>query len=125
MAAGPKSDLIVFQLKTITTNAYGQHIGTWGAGFTAWAEVRRGSTQSCTFVIWYRGDLTPTQIANMPATHRILFEGQIFLITNALPDRKRSEIVIDSDFSALVESTDLLSTEREYVEGLAVVRPPE
>lgn len=125
MAAGPKSDLVVFEVKTITVNAEGQSIGVWATAFEAWAEVQRQSTQSCRFVIWYRGSLTPEQIANMPATHRLIFEGKLYNITNALPDRKRSEITIDSDFSALVEATHLLSTVKEYVNGLPVVRPPE
>lgn len=125
MAAGPKSDLVVFQKQTFATNAFGQNIGTWGTGFDAWAEVQRQSQQNCRFIIWYRLDLTPAEIANMPKTHRIVFEGKLFNITNALADRKRKELTIDSDFSALVEATDLLSTAREYVDSIAVVRPPE
>lgn len=121
--AGRLTDLLVFQLKTITVNGQGQSSPAWGVGFNEWGEAQRQSEQNCRFIIRHR--LTTTGERISAENSRIVYDDSIWTITNSVPDRQRTMLIIDSDFSALLEATHMLSTEREYVEGIPIVRPPE
>lgn len=116
--AGRLTDRLVFELRILTLNAVGQYVESWGPGFTEWGEAQRQSEQNCRFIIRWRDGITP-------ATYRILYFDSIWTINNAVPDRKRTILIIDSDFSQLIEVTHMRSTDREYIEGLPIVRPPE
>jgi hypothetical protein len=122
MRAGNLSALVVFEARTITVTD-GQSAITWVTDFSEWAEAQRDSEQNCRFLIRYRRTSTDAEIS--AATHRILWDGCIWTITDSVHDRKRSMLTILSDFSALVEVTHLQSTEREYIDGIPIVRPPE
>lgn len=116
MQSGHLSDKIVFEAKVFTTNAAGQDVVSWVAGFEAWSEVERNSETNGRFIIRYRSDVTP-------ASHRIIWDGAIWDITSAVHDRKRTQLTIDCDFSMMQEATHLHSHEREFIEGLPLLRP--
>ncbi len=121
MNAGRRQDLIQFEKKILTANAGGQFVTTWSTteaqgSFEEWAEAIRHSETSARFTIPFRDGITP-------ASHRILWDGAIWTITNAVHDAKRVDLAIDSDFSALIPATTLASTNKEYVDGLPVLRP--
>jgi head-tail adaptor len=118
MNAGRLSDRITIQRRILTIQPNGQTAETWGDD-TRWsAEVERLSEQTCRFTVRYRPDLTP-------ATHRIICFGAIWTITDAVSDRRKSETVITSDFDQLLEATHMLTTEKEFIPGLPLVRPPD
>lgn len=123
LAAGRLKDLLVFEYKTITLNANGQQVPSWGTGFDEWGEAQRQSEQNCRFIIRYRETASGDRIT--AANSRIIYDGSIWTITNSVPDHKRSMLIIDSDFSQLVEVTHMQSTEREYIDGVPLIRPPE
>lgn len=121
LAAGRLTDLLRFELKTITTNANGQKVSTWGVGFDEWGEAQRQSEQNCRFVIRYR-DISPR---TWPDSYRILMFGAIWTIASAVPDIRRTMLIIDCDFSAKLEVTHMASVTREYIDGLPIVATPE
>lgn len=116
--AGRLRDLVPFELKTWTVNANGQNVGTWDTGFSEWCEVRRQSEQSCQFIMRFREGISP-------ATHRALFFDSIWTIVNVVPDIRRTMLIIDCDFSSLIEVTHMQSTTKEFIEGLPTVARPE
>lgn len=119
--AGRLRDLIQFQERSVTTNPHEQEVISWADAFQEFSEVQRQSEQVCRFTIRYR-DVSPKK---WPADYRILFFDSIWTITSAVPDIPRTMLIIDSDFSSLVEATHLQSTEREHIDGVPLVRPPE
>ena len=128
MKAGNLSDKIVFEARTLTTNAHGQEVETWSSlpalgGFEDMAEVERRGELSCNFIIRYRTARDGSAIT--PASHRILFEGYVWPIVNIVHDRRYSQYTIECDGASLIEITHLQSTEREYIIGMPVVAPPE
>lgn len=114
MRAGDFDAYIQVQPKVYRTNDQDQVAESWGASFSLWADAQRSSEQNARFVIWHRDDIRP-------GTHRILYFGCYWTITNAIPDKRNVVLIIDSDFSAKHEITDLQSTEREYIDGLPIV----
>lgn len=118
MQAGRLSDLVQFQKRVITELANGGKSMTWADDFKEFVEANRTSETNCLFTMRYRSDITP-------ASHRLIFDGTIWEITSATHDLRRSMLTIDSDFSMLVEVTTLQSTEREFIEGLPLIRPTE
>lgn len=117
MMAGRLSDLLVFEARTVTV-VNEQNVISWTTGFTIKGEAQRSSETLARFIIRYRPGIGPD-------THRIIWDGAIFNITSAVHNRKRTMLTIDCDFSMMVEVTHLQSTEREYIDGLPVVRPTE
>jgi len=113
---GRLSDRLVFEKRTLTLNAAGQTTITWTTGFTVWGEAQRQSEQNCRFIIRYKSGIGPD-------TYRILFFNAIWTITSAVPDHKKTMLTIESDFSALIEATHMLSTKKEFIDGLPTVRP--
>lgn len=109
-------DRPVFWRRVITYNG-DQPAISYTEDFTAWADARRLTETSARFFIRYRAGIGPD-------THRIVWDGAIWTITSAPHDKKKMMITIDSDLSQLVEVTHMLSTEREFIEGMPVVRPP-
>lgn len=123
MRAGLLRDIVVFQVKTLTTNAHGQQVVSWGGDFEAWAQVQRQSEQACRFIVRYFRTTTNAEVS--ASTHRLLWDGCIWSITNSVHDERRTMLTIDSDASALIETTHMQSVTTEYIDGLPVVRPPE
>lgn len=119
--AGRLDTLVPFQVRVLTANAQEQQATSWEDSFSEWAEVQRQSEQSCRLIIRYK-DVSPKK---WPSDYRFLLFDSIWTITSAVPDTRRTMLIVDSDFSQLVEVTHLQSTEREYIDGLPVVRPPE
>jgi head-tail adaptor len=115
MQAGRLSDLLVFQAKTRTTLNEIVTI-TWSGAFQEWGEAERLNEQACRFTIRYRSGITPD-------SHRILFFGAYWTITSVVQDRRHTALLIDCDFSDLIEVTHMQSEVREYIDGLPVLRP--
>ena len=116
MRAGALSDRITFQRRTVATDSQDRMTITWADEFSVWADVQRVSETRCRFFVRYRSGITPED-------YRIISDGKIWTITDSVRNRKRTMLTIDSDKSALVEATHLQSTEREYVQTTADVRP--
>lgn len=114
--AGRLQHKVLFQRRVLTPVGDQQDIG-WEDAFTANAEATRRSEQNAQFIIRYRAGIGPD-------THRAIYWGAIWTITDAVSDHRNTFLTIDSDFSALIEATHLQSTEREFISGLPVVRPP-
>lgn len=114
--AGNLSDLVTFEARSLTQNAAGQMVATWGTGFSAWCEVTRHSEINARFATHYRPGVTPV-------SHRMIWDGAIWNIHSVVHDRKRSMLTIESDFSEMLEVTHLQSTNREFIDGLQVLRP--
>jgi head-tail adaptor len=112
--AGLLSDLIQLQAKVRTANADGQQAITWGARIDVWAEAIRNSETSIRFTIHYLDGITSD-------SHRVIFEGSYWTITNAINDQRRTMTIIDCDFSEKLEVTHLQSTTREFIDGLSDV----
>jgi hypothetical protein len=121
MKGGLLSDLVTFE-KPVVTEPGGYRTVTWTEDFRDWAEVQWSSELVCRFIVRYRADIYG-QDDRTPASHRIIWNGKIWSITNAVADRKRTQLTIDSDGSRLVETTDLESESTEYVDGVPVLRP--
>ncbi len=116
MKAGRMSERILFQVRTVTIVNEQAVITFPPEANYKWADVERTTEQNARFTVRYRSDVTPT-------SHRIVWEGCVWNITNAVHDRKKTMTVIESDFSALVEVTHLQSTETEYIDGIPVLHP--
>ena len=117
MRAGRLSDLVTFEARILTLNAAGQYEESWQAEARKIpADPEQFSETTCRFTIRYRRDVSPK-------SHRIIWNGKIWTITNAVHDRKRIDLIIDCDFSDHVEVTHLQSTQREYISTLPVIRP--
>lgn len=115
--AGDRNELLTFQLQTFTENDEGQVTGTWRNSFEEWADAERTSETNARFLIDYRDGLSPK-------THRIIFDGAYWEIRNVVHDRNRRSTLIESDFSMMVEVTNLDSdAEREFIVGLPVIHP--
>src|SRR5262245_43400582 len=114
MNVGRRSDLITFELRTLTVNEQ-QHVESWSFAFKQWAEAIRQSETVARFTIPYKADIRPN-------THRIVWESSVWNITNEVHDQKRTVTIIDCDFSMMIEATHLDSTEREFVTDLPLVR---
>jgi hypothetical protein len=121
MNAGKLRDWLVFERRVVTdlNNGGGSRIN-WvnDIDFSTWGSAERTTEQNARFIRRYREGIGPS-------TYRIIWGGAIWLITSAVHDDRRTMLTIDSDFSALVEVTTILSTEREYIEGIPTVRPSE
>ena len=118
MRAGRLSDRLLFQKKVLTLVG-GQYVESWpdDLSFTLYGEAQRQSETNCSFIIRYRPNIRPD-------THRILFFGAIWNISDVIPDRKHTQLTITSDFSSMIEVTHLQSTTREFIDGLPLVEPP-
>lgn len=117
MNAGRLSDRIRFDIRIVEV-VNGQNVPRWVESFHEYAEATRTSETTARFSIRYnRRGITP-------ATHRILWDGITWAITSAIHDRKRMELVIETD-AAGIEVTTLESTEREFIEELPLVSRPE
>jgi head-tail adaptor len=119
MQAGRLSDLLIFEKKIRTPNALNQQIITWSSSaaqgtFTEWAEVTRQSETAARFVIRYKEGITPD-------SHRITWDGVVWLIVSVVHDRRRTMTIIESDFSSMVEVTHLQSDTRDFIDGLPVI----
>lgn len=127
--AGRLNQKLVFQFKTTTVNAIGQSVFTWADSFEEWGEVQRNSETSCRFIVRYR--LTATSVEHPEAERisaentRILHDESVWTVINSIPDSKHTMLMIDCDFSAKVEVTHLLSTEKEFIDGLPTIATPE
>lgn len=119
--AGRLTALVEFEQKTITVNANGQNVATWGAGFSDLCEVQRQSETSCRFILRYR-NISPYA---WPERYRAIYDGRIWTIDNAVPDIKSTMLIIDCSFASLIETTHLLSTKKEFIEGLVTTAQPE
>ncbi len=116
MRAGELRERIQFEEKVISYVGEVEY-ETWTNPFSRPGVAERISEQNARFTLRYRADIRPD-------THRILFFGAIWSITNVLPDPRKTQIIIDCDFSAKVEVPHLQSTTREYIDGKPIVAPP-
>lgn len=121
--AGRLNEKLVFQLKTTTLNALGQSVFAWADSFEEWGEVQRNSETSARFIVRYR--LTTISERISAENTRIVHDGSIWTVINAIPDSKHTMLMIDCDFSAKVEVTHLKSTEKEFIDGLPTIATPE
>lgn len=120
MNAGKLRDLVQFQRRVLTL-VNEQQIESWVNDFQEWTEATRISETACRFRMRYRTKSDGTEING--ASHRIIWDGAYWNIASAPHDAKRSEILIECDFSMMLEVTHMQSTEREFIEGLAVIQP--
>lgn len=87
---------IAIEQRTLTRNAYGEEVETWGVLFQAWAQVRalRGNElfkaqqvqSSCTHEVLMR------YRPGLDATMRVNFRGQILNILGLPPDEKNESL---------------------------------
>lgn len=101
MNAGKLSDLIVFQVLTITQDSFGAAVEAWTESFREMAEYQGiGSTEfpalnklqsktTARFIIRYRSDIDP-------ATHRIVARNKTWNITEPMPDRHNTQLTIEA-----------------------------
>jgi len=123
VASGVYSQIILFQ-KPVVTTPNGFRTVTWTDDFRDWADIQQSTEFVCRFTVRYRPDIYG-QDERTPASHQIIWDGKIWTITNAVPDRRRSILTIDSDASRLVPTTDMDSDTTEYVDGVPELRPRE
>lgn len=119
MNAGRLSDQIVVEERVITVVS-GQKVISWtDAEFSPlWAEVLRTTETLATFTIRYRSGMDAS-------THRIAWENLRWIITSVTHDRRRTATTISCDLTNTVETTTLESTEREFIEAVPIVEPPD
>lgn len=115
MKAGRLREVVQFQVHTVTGTGALRTV-TWPDAFTARCEVRRDSELACRFITRYRSGITP-------ASHRIVWEGYTWRITNIVHNLKKRLLTIDADATPLVVSTDLDSDTSEYVDAVPIERP--
>jgi hypothetical protein len=115
--AGRFLEVIDIDRKTITYNAHHQAVIEWLPALRLSAEPERLSETQARFTLRYRAELRPD-------THRIRFWGALWNITSAIADFRKSLVVIECDFSEMIEATHLGSIARDYAEGLPIIRPP-
>jgi head-tail adaptor len=122
MRGGTLSEWLVFEQRISESNPAGGTIETWLPDFEDWGEVQRLSELASRFIIRYR-TFTEAGTEIAPNTHRILWHGRRWTITAAIADRRHSQYTIDCDGGDLVEVTYLESADREYLDGLTIMRP--
>lgn len=118
MDAGALSERLNFE-KRIITRAPDPSVPdevAWQHDFFEAGDASRSGELSARFVVRYRPNITP-------ATHRVVWDGAIWHIVGIDPDRRRTQLTINCDFSMLVESTDLKSDDREFIPQPPVIRP--
>jgi hypothetical protein len=117
--AGELSDRIRFERQVITYPFHPDSaVFSWDPEpFLTPAKPERLSEMGCTFTLNYRSDITP-------ASHRIKWEGRIWIIASATHDLKKRTLIIDCD-TALVETTHMQSVETEFIDNVPVIRPRE
>lgn len=115
MRAGRLRDYVLFQSRAVTGEGESRQI-VFTDAFTVKVDVVRSTETGARFVTRYRSGIGP-------GTYRMIWEGVIWNITSAVHDRKHRSLTIDCDFSEAVEVTDTESVQREYIDGLPVVRP--
>ncbi len=123
MNAGRRTDLLTFEARVLTTLPNTQIQTTWSSltangGFTEWGEPLRQSETAAQFTIPYRSGITA-------ASHRIIWEGAVWQISSAVHDPKNIDLRISCDFSMMLETTHMQSTEKEFIDGLPTVAQPE
>ena len=121
MNSGRLAERVVLELKTVTLDARGGKVESWGPdpvtpGGLVSAETTRISETAARFVLRYRTDIRPD-------THRIVFWNARWNVTDVVPDLRRDLITVDSDFSEKIEVTHLESDVKEWIDGLPVVHP--
>jgi hypothetical protein len=121
MNAGLLRDRLIFE-KRILTYVNELRYERWSAeddddGFEAFGEVQQQSETVCRFIVRYRAGVRPN-------TYRIIWNDVIWRITSAVYDRKNTMITIDADFTEALEVTHQQSEDREYIDGLPIVRTP-
>lgn len=82
------------------------------------AAIERTSEMSVRFTIHFRADVRPD-------SHRIVWEGRIWGIASAVHDARRRQLTIDADVVTLVETTQLDSDTREFLDEVPAIRPRE
>jgi head-tail adaptor len=105
-----------FEARVVTAMPSGSNLISWITAFDTWGQPERLEEQSCRFTIRYRAGIGPD-------SHRIFWSGAIWTIVSAVHDLRRTQLVIECDFSNLIEATHLLSTESEHIDAVPVVRP--
>jgi len=120
--AGRLSDYVTFEKRI---PAAGVTPESWTADFGGpiSAEAERLSETAAQFIIRYRKTGDGTEINAL--SHRIIWDGALWYIASAVHDRKRTMLTITCDLTNMIEVTHLESTEREFMEGVPIVEPPE
>jgi hypothetical protein len=117
--AGRLDQFVTFQEKHVILHGHGedeQKEFIWVDKFREWATADRLTEEQCRFTIHYRGGIRPD-------THRIIWSGAYWTITSSLMQNRNTDLVLECDFSDLVEVTTLQSDVREYIEGVPLLRP--
>lgn len=101
MSAGKKSDPIVIETVTTTTDPFGAEVEAWAEAFQIFAEFqpagsrefsamdKRHAETTARFVVWYREDIHA-------GTHRIIARGKTWNISEPEGDRQRREMTIEA-----------------------------
>lgn len=107
-----------FQKRIITTNALGQSTVSYvDPGILIPAEATRISTETAQFILEARPGIESN-------TYRIIMWGCIWSINTCVLIERDRFLKIESNMNGYVNTTHVLSTEQEFIEGTPLNRPP-